>query len=217
MHSTESQPQPNRSWWLTLFVLSASLLVAAGPARAGEVMFSGSGTWGANAPLSNWSAPGRNWSMSFMLPNPVAVIDGGMNDLVATSILSFSYSFNGSAVNIPPADIIFFPLADAGGFEVDFTAAGGDSTLGYACSPAMPCSFDVFGDQFYTGGLLSITLVPGNASAVDFDYMASVIAGQFDPTGTGSVSKMTVSPVPEPTTLSLLAISAAGMLARRRR
>ncbi|HVO78607.1 MAG TPA: PEP-CTERM sorting domain-containing protein [Candidatus Bathyarchaeia archaeon] len=217
MHSSELQHQQSRAGWAGLFLLGISLLLAAGTANAGEVMFSGSGTWGPNAPVSDWSAPSGSWSLSFTLPNPVSVYDGGMNDLVATSILGFSYSFNGNGVNILPADIIFFLLADAGGFEVDFTAGGSDSTLGFACSTATPCSFDVFGGQFYTGGLPSITLVPSYASAVDFDYMASILAGQFDPSGTGSVSNMTVSAVPEPATLSMLAISALGMLGWRRK
>ena len=218
---TMSSPIPNSrgvQLRVTAFLfLALALLLATPDAKSGEAQFSASGTWGPNAPVSNWSAPGGTWSFSFVLPNPTAVFDGGMNDLVTTSILNFSYSLNGSAVNIPAADVIFFPLADAGGFDIDFIAGGSDTTNGIACSAAMPCSFDVFGDQFYTDGLPLITLQPGAATAVDFDYTASIIAGQFDPTGTGSVSGLSVTSVPEPATLSMLAIGTLGALARRRR
>jgi len=159
-----------------LVLLAIALLFTTPNAVAGEAQFSASGSWGPNAPVTDWSAPGGTWAFSFVLPNPTTVFDGGMNDLVTTSIASYSYSFNGSPVNIPAADVIFFPLADAGGFEIDFIAGGSDTTNGFACSPSMPCSFDVFGDQFYTGGLPLITLQPAAATAVDFNYTASIPA-----------------------------------------
>jgi hypothetical protein len=194
------------------------LTVAASSAKADGTTISGSGTWGVNAPVSDWSAPGQTWSFSLTLPNPTPVTSlNGSTELFTTDITAFSYTLNGVAVNIPAASVFFFPTDQFGGLEIDFTAGGSDTTEGFSCSVATFCSFDVFGDQLYTGDAPSITLQPGSASSVDFDYSAS--GDDMNTNGSGSVDSFSVTPVstPEPATLSLLAFGAMGLFAKRRK
>jgi PEP-CTERM motif len=192
--------------------------------RADSTTFSGSGTWGSGAPVSNWSAPGGTWAFSFTVPNPtpVSFFDPPQNtEFITTAISNFSFSFNGAAVNIPAADVIFFPLNQFGGFEIDFTAGGMDTTNNIHCAPDAFCSFDAFGGQFYTGTVPSLTLVPGKITGVDFDYSAPLINGDLNPAGTGTVNSFTGptgSPaVPEPATVSLLALGLLGIFAKSRK
>jgi hypothetical protein len=121
---------------------------------------------------------------------------------------------NGVAVNIAPADVVFFPSSEDGGFDIDFTAGGTDITNGIACSPSTPCSFNTFGDQLFSGTAPNIIMQSGTLTAVDFDYTAS--GDDTNPNGTGFVGTPAVA-TPEPATLSLLAVGALALFAKPRR
>jgi hypothetical protein len=192
---------------LSLFVMS---LTTPG-AKADSATISQSGVWGSAAPTTNWSAPGDTWTFSFTVPNPdsVTALNGTM-EMMTTAFSDFSYTLNGVAVNIAPADVIFFPSSEDGGFDIDFTAGGTDTTNGIVCSPSTPCSFNTFGDQFFSGNAPNITIQSGSLSAVDFDYTAS--GDDTNPNGTG-----TVTTAPEPATLSLLALGALALFVIPRR
>jgi hypothetical protein len=150
----------------------------------------------------------------------VTALGGGTQDLMTTAVTNFTFSLNGSPISIAPAFLIFYPQGLFGGFEVDFTS-GTDTTNGFACTVATPCSFDVFGSQLFSGTAPLATIVTGTASAVDLDYTAS--GDTTNPNGTGTVSSFSVAlstsptPTPEPATLSLLAVGALGLLAKRRK
>jgi PEP-CTERM motif len=199
---------------LGLFVLT---LGAAG-AQADTATIAGTGVWGSSAPTSDWSAPGQTWSFSLTLPNPASATSlNGTTEMLVTEISSFSYTLGGLAVNIQPSGVVFFPSNEDGGLDIEFTAAGMDVTNGIACSSTSVCSFNVFGSLLFSGNAPTITIQSGLATAVDFDYTAS--GDVTNPSGTGPVSTFTVTPIstPEPATVSLLALGALGLLAKRRK
>src|SRR5438309_10751073 len=111
-----------------------------------------------------------------------------------TDIASFAYSLNGVAVNILPSAVVFFSSSINGGFDVQFTAGGVDTTNGITCSLASVCSLNVFDAQLFTGGPTAITIQSATATAVDFDYSALLLPGDFtNLAGTGSVGTFTVT------------------------
>jgi hypothetical protein len=86
---------------------------------------------------------------------------------------------------------------------------------------ASVCSLNIFGGQLFSASTpppitTPITILSATATNVDFDYTASNGKDDTDPTGTG-VGTIIVTPVatPEPATLSLLALGALGLFAKR--
>lgn len=200
-------------------MLGLAALGAVG-ARADSATISGTGVWGSGAATSTWSAPGETWSFSLTLPNPVSATDlaNDGTEMSVTDITSFSFSLAGVAVNIAPSAVVFFSSSFNGGFDVQFTAGGVDTTNGITCSLASVCSLNVFGDQLFTAGIPpAITIQSGTATNIDFNYTGSNGKDETDPTGTGSVETFTVTPTvtPEPATLSLLALGALGLFVKR--
>jgi hypothetical protein len=100
----------------------------AGDAAAGTVFFSGSGTWGDSAPSTPYSAPDESWSFSFDLPNPIA----SNPTFQATD---FVYDLNGSPVSTPLSSVKFFPVANAGLFDLNFSDGGVVSFYGADVGP----------------------------------------------------------------------------------
>jgi PEP-CTERM motif len=202
----------------SLFIAFVIITFGAAKAKADSTTISGSGIWGTGAPITSWSAPNDTWSFSFTLPNPtpVSFFNGDPAELVTTAISNFSYILNGAAVNIPPANIIFFTTAEGGGFQIQFTAGGFDTTQGFNCADSF-CEFDAFGDQLFTGTAPFITLTAGKISPVDFDQQAAQ-GGADGSLGTGTTTSFTgPTATPEPATLSLLALGALGILAKTRK
>jgi hypothetical protein len=193
------------------------LLMAFGAvgAKADSATITASGVWGSGAPTSDWSAAGGTWSMSLTLPNPVnATALNGTMEMSVSDITSFTFSLNGTPVNIAPDDIVFFPASEDGGFDIQFTAAGTDVTNGFSCSASSVCSLNFFGDTLFSGNAPTITILPGSVGTIDFDYTAS--GDVTNPAGTGTVNTFTVA-TPEPATLSLLAVGAVGLFLKRRK
>jgi hypothetical protein len=187
-------------------------------AQADSATITATGVWGSGAPISDWSAPGDTWSLSLTLANPASAIAFNVSsEMQVTAIGSFSYALNGSPVNIAPSDVIFFPSYEFGGFDVDFTTAGIDTTNGITCSSTSVCSLNLFGDLLFSGTAPQITLHSGSVSTVDFDYTAS--GDDTNPAGTGVVSSFSVTPTatPEPATISLLALGALSLFLKRQR
>ena len=211
-----------KNLFLLGMMLGLAALGAVG-ARADSATISGSGVWGSGAPTSTWSAPGEAWSFSLILPNPVSATDlvNDGTEMSVTDITSFSYSLAGVVVNIVPSAVVFFSSDLNGGFDVQFTSGGVDTTNGITCSLASVCSLNIFGGQLFSASTpppitTPITILSATATNVDFDYTASNGKDDTDPTGTG-VGTISVTPVatPEPATLSLLALGALGLFAKR--
>jgi PEP-CTERM motif-containing protein len=201
---------------LRCFALLTFVLFTAALAKADGVTISGTGVWGSGAPTSDWSTPGASWSFSLVLPNPTpASPNNGTAEMLVTDITSFSFTLNGVAVNIAPSDVLFFPSSEDGGFDIDFTSGGSDTTNGITCSPATPCSFNVFGNQVFSGTSPFITILQTSVSNVDFDYTAST--DETNPNGTGTVGTFTVVATPEPATVSLLALGLAAFAVKRKK
>lgn len=202
--------------WLVAVILGSMALAVPG-ASADSATLSGSGVWGSGAPTSNWSAPGDAWSFSLTISNPAAATAlNGTSEMLVTDISGFTFALNGVPVNIAPSDVIFFPLSEDGGFDIDFTAAGMDTTNGITCSASSACSLNFFGDVLFSGSAPSITILPGSVGTVDFDYTAS--GDDTNPNGTGTVGafSVTTTQTPEPATISLLAFGALGLFIKRR-
>ena len=82
-------------------------------ASAREITISGSGVWGANAPVTNESAPNESWSFSFNVPNPT--------DTNPTASLSnFTYSLNGVTVATGTPFLTLDDLNNGGLFDLFF-------------------------------------------------------------------------------------------------
>ncbi|WZO99615.1 PEP-CTERM sorting domain-containing protein [Isosphaeraceae bacterium EP7] len=149
------------------------MLFAQTAARADLVTISGSGTWGADAPVSDYSAPGSLWSFSFDVPDPL--------DANPTSTaFNFQYFLDGSLVNTTLSSVEFFPLEPGGLFDLNFDDG---NTLNF------------YGDQVYTDPGLS--LIPGTyAAIIDINSFAGLPNGS----GSGTVTIATTV-VPEPSSI----------------
>jgi MYXO-CTERM domain-containing protein len=157
---------------MRLFWFVATALIAQTAARAGIVTVSGSGTWGADAPVSIYTAPGESWSFSFELPDPL--------DANPTSTATnFQYFLNGSAVSTTLSSVEFFSPGDGGLFDLNF--ADGNS-------------LNLYGDQAFSSPGLS--LIPGvYSSNIDINAFTG------PPDGNGSGTVTITSAVPEPSSI----------------
>jgi hypothetical protein len=157
---------------MRIILMVVSSLVAQSAAHAGSVTVSGSGTWGAGAPISIYTAPGDTWSFSFDLPDPL--------DANPTSLATnFQYVLEGSDVSTTLSSVEFFPLAVGGLFDLNF--ADGNS-------------LNLYGAQVFSTP--SLALIPGVYSA-NIDINA--FTGPPDGNGSGAVT--ITSPVPEPSSI----------------
>jgi hypothetical protein len=152
----------------------AAVIGVAGDAAAGTVFFSGSGTWGDSAPSTPYSAPDESWSFSFDLPNPIA----SNPTFQATD---FVYDLNGSPVSTPLSSVKFFPVANAGLFDLNFSDGGVVSFYGADVGS-------------------SLTLIPGTYPAT------SGLNDLFPAVGSGTV---TLTAVPEPSIWAMMTLGFA--------
>jgi hypothetical protein len=94
----------------TLAILGCIGALTASRSNA-DAVISGSGTWGATAPVTAESAPGDTLSFTFDLPNPIAT-----NPTFQAT--DFSYLLNGSLVPVSLEAVVFYPVTEAGLFDL---------------------------------------------------------------------------------------------------
>jgi len=174
-----------------LIFIAAAALIAQPTAYGGIVTVSGSGTWGADAPDSIYTAAGVSWSFSFDLPDP-------LDDTLTSSATHFQYFLGGSAVSTTLSSVAFFSTDLGGGFDIDFEDGN---------------SLNLYADQVYSS--LGLSLIPGvYTSNIDINAFTGPPRGS----GSGAVTISVV--VPEPSSLAsggLAVFSLAGLAIRNRR
>jgi hypothetical protein len=167
---------------------SLACLIFAVSMSAGTITYSDSGTFSAATPTSTYSAPNETWSFSFTVDtNPVVfgVLPGDYFDVPFTG---FTYSLNGSALAIIPANIEFFNSGDGGLFNLCMISTACDS------------GFYFQGPQMYTGPESAPKMVSGAFTSTSLAIN----------TGTGYITQPNTtvqgvsSSVPEPSTLLTL-------------
>ncbi len=154
---------------------------------AADVMFSGSGTWAADAPFTILSAPNATWSFAFTLPST-------LGSSTTSAISKFSYQLAGVSFTTPPSAITFYSAADGGLFDIAF---GGSSP-----------SLSLYGDPVLSGG----ALLPGNYAA-----FAGISSGQSVGAGNIAVVAVTAPvPEPATWALCALGLAGIAALGRAR-
>lgn len=144
---------------------------------AAQVLFSGSGTWDADAAVTSLSAPGASWAFSFTLPDVVAA-----NPTAAPA--GFSFTLAETPQLFTPLGVEFFATPDSGMFDI-LVADGltfslyGDVVLG-GTALALG-SYTVFagvdGGLPMGSGTLSLQAVPEPASAASLALGLLLLGG----------------------------------------
>ena len=100
-------------------VLATSCLLALAPAftSADMIDISGSGTWDASAPTTEFSAPNESWSFSFTVPNP-------LDSNHTSSVTNGEYALGGSPVSAAITSVEFFSASEFGLFDIHFSDGG---------------------------------------------------------------------------------------------
>jgi hypothetical protein len=147
------------------------------------------GTYPPNTAATNYSGPNLPYSVTFALPTVPSSL--AFVDPV-NGIFGIDTSVMVNGVTFANSQIAFFGSSLGGGLDV---------CLDEGCGPFPPTLFYrwvVVGDQLFTGSVSNPTFISGSP--------------YVDPT-----QSFIEAPVPEPATLSMLALGALGAMARRRR
>jgi hypothetical protein len=143
-----------------LAATAAATALCAAAANAGEVLVTGSGTWGPLAPTTLVSAPEESFSFSFDLPNPIA-----SNPTIQAT--DFSYDLAGAPVAVGLDGVVFFPTSSSGLFDLDLASGDVVSLYGADVGSSLTLTTGVFPATVgYAGsppvgeGTVTITAVP---------------------------------------------------------
>jgi len=188
----------NRKFFSSLLLAS---FLSAGTLKADAIRFSLAGQFsptGVNA--DQLAAPGENWTLSFKLsipPQTANITSTGFD----AAFSNFTYTLNGSTVNVAPQEIRFFTSggAENGLFNIYF---GPES--GFLNGTPIP-EFEFLGAQLFTGSTSNPTLAAGSFGVTEWIY--SDATNYDDHTPTSAVVSAAV--VPEPSSLALLILPLA--------
>ncbi len=148
-------------------------LVTATVASAESIVISGSGTWSANAPSTEISAPNATWSFSFDVQSPLA-------NYALTPVSDGVYLLNGTSITAsdPMTLATFFVLFDGGGVDIALSSGTIISLIG-------PQLFDSTTFAMLLGTYPDFGIAPNDGSA----------------SGTGTVVVAVATSVPEPASI----------------
>lgn len=183
-------------------LLIAFLLLSAGGLSANTLLVTASGTFSSTTPTSTFSAPGESWSFSFEVDSMPVVLSSEYDLEFSPSFTDFTYTLDGSAVAITPANIQFYSADDGGLLNVCF-------------APACPSSsnptngFELEGAQAYSGLVTSPTINTGVYPTIT---LLAFVGGEMN-FYTMDNSIVTIASVPEPGTLSFVIVLGMGILA----
>jgi hypothetical protein len=183
-------------------VAFAALALAAGSLQCAEVNsltltpdgsntdFVLTGVFGANAPMTAYSAPDTPYTLTFFLPTSPTDFQGIH---AGGEIFAIDTSATLDGVTFASSNATFFDAAFGGGLAL---------CLDTTCGPGLPATFvnfEVIGDQLYTGVPPSVTFIDGD--------------GGVDPTQSYLVY---ATPEPSSAALMLAAVLVMILVARRR-
>src|SRR5260370_41208412 len=92
-------------------VLVALTLMVGAISQASAVTYTGTGTWEAQAPTTDFSQGGKSWSFSFDLSSPQA-------NNPSTAATNFQMFLNGSLLRLTLDSITFYSSAELGMFKL---------------------------------------------------------------------------------------------------
>lgn len=183
---------------VTLALAGIALLAAPAPARA-DVLVTYSGFWGTDFQSSADAMDGASYSLSFDLPDAISAPDAGAIYNATTLATNFTYVLNGTTLGVSLNEVDFWSSNDGGFFNL-VLSDGFIINLGYYSWTEYLSGPDIG----YSGTLQTGTWSPDIGSGNGF---TSITPGT-----------LTLSQVPEPGTLTLIAagLFSLGLVRRSR-
>lgn len=187
---------------ICLLLLSLFAFTALGSAASLQV--SVSGVFDSSIVAGPLAAPNETFSVSFIInstPAASSVTTAGFD----VPFSNFTYTLNGTVVNVPAQEIEFFNTANNGLFTLFFGPQSG-----YTSTGAVVPEFEFDGPQAFTGSTSSPSFAAGTFNTTDWIYSD---ANNYDVQTVTDVVRLAA--VPEPSTMSLFALAGGLVIAAR--